>query len=141
VTLRVVNPETRRRLRWHAWLLAIGCVASIWVLLQVLHVRLSSARHGIAAIVVALVAALRVTGVVSTPFSGGVIGLRAEGPAQFVLGAPITRRLIGPKGPCAVFMAFVGPTWLAGLGGVSTADRRFLERRKLAGATMADLFR
>ena len=55
MTLRDLNAQTRRRLRRHAWLLTIWCVAvgfaASWLALHVLGVRQPAARYGIAAVV------------------------------------------------------------------------------------------
>jgi hypothetical protein len=55
MSLKNLNPNTRRRLRRHAWLLTIWCVAvgfaTGWLALHVLGVRQPAARYGIDAIV------------------------------------------------------------------------------------------
>jgi hypothetical protein len=232
LTLRDLNLETRRRLRRHAWLLTIWCVAvgfaTSWLMLHAFHVRMPAPRWGIAAIVmyslglvvgarvwlvhfsqsvqrepalmasatpgevahfdderaakkeraarpsgrfdwtdllgnvgdflsfdeasallivpaliVAVVGALLVTGVLPALFLDGVAGLLAEVAVQFVFGALIARRVIGPRAHDAAFMTIVGRTWLAGAAFValSMAAGWLLERLHPGGATIADLFR
>ena len=55
MSLRDLNVATRRRLRFHAWLLTAWCVglgfASSWILLHVFGLRLPAPRYGIAAVV------------------------------------------------------------------------------------------
>lgn len=55
MSLRELNPPTRRRLRLHAWLLTLWCVivgfATSWLLLHAFGLRTPAPRYGIAAIV------------------------------------------------------------------------------------------
>jgi hypothetical protein len=55
MSLRELNPRTRRRLRFHGWLLTLWCVllgvAASWFLLRVMHLRQPAARYAISAIV------------------------------------------------------------------------------------------
>jgi hypothetical protein len=232
MTLRDLNAQTRRRLRRHAWLLTLWCVAvglaTSLLLLHVFGVRLPAARYGIVAIVmyslglvvgarvwlvhfsrsvqseptlgvpatpdeiaefeneraatkqpaerpsggfqwldllggvgdfvsfdeasallivpaiiVAIVGALLLTGVIPALVMDGVTGLLAEVAVQFVFGALIARRVIGPGSHDAAFMTIVGRTWLAGLVFVvvSLAAGSVLQRLNPGGATIADLFR
>lgn len=54
MSLRELNAATRRRLRWHGWLLTLWCigvgVASSWVLLHMLHVRVPAVRYAMSAL-------------------------------------------------------------------------------------------
>jgi hypothetical protein len=232
MTLRDLNAQTRRRLRRHAWLLTLWCLAvglaTSLLLLHVFAVRLPAARYGIVAIVmyslglvvgarvwlvhfsrsvqseatlraratpdeiaefdneratkeqqarrpsggfqwldllsgvgdfisfdeasallivpaviVAIVGALLLTGVIPALVMDGVTGLLAEVAVQFVFGALIARRVIGPVSHDAAFMTIVGRTWLAGLVFVvvSLAAGYVLQQLNPGGATIADLFR
>lgn len=54
MSLRELHPRTRRRLRWHGWLLTIWCLliglASSWTLLHVFDVTLPAARYAMTAL-------------------------------------------------------------------------------------------
>jgi hypothetical protein len=103
----------------------------------------ASALLIVPAIIVAVVGVLLVTGVLPALVIDGVTGLLAEVAVQFVFGALIARRLIGPSSHDAAFMTIVGRTWLAGLALfiVSVAAGYLLQRINPGGATVADLFR
>ena len=55
MSLRDLNPATRRRLRWHGWLLTLCCVAvgvlTSWLLLRVFDVDSPAIRYGAGAVV------------------------------------------------------------------------------------------
>ncbi|MBL0729286.1 hypothetical protein [Piscinibacter sp. HJYY11] len=54
MSLRELHPRTRRRLRWHGWLLTAWCLlvglASSWTLLHVFDVTLPAARYAMTAL-------------------------------------------------------------------------------------------
>ena len=54
MSLRELHPRTRRRLRWHGWLLTAWCLAvglaSSWTLLHVFDVTLPAARYAMSAL-------------------------------------------------------------------------------------------
>jgi hypothetical protein len=54
MSLRELNAHTRRRLRWHGWLLTLWCLAigllGSWLLLRVFGVRVPAARYAMSAV-------------------------------------------------------------------------------------------